>query len=216
MSKKGQIFIIMSIVIIIILVVIKTSMNLVQVLENKKEIESSIDRLEFDNIRKEAVRAATSAANSTLNISKNSIGFLDFAKRVSQTKSKSMEGVAILSIFPTVLSSTDTRINVTFANFFDRDVDTLNLNFTANALANQTYKFLSPGSIIDTNFTFNINSNRNYTLWVFYNTTKESITENISINVEMNRKKFFGYYDLRMFTERLEQRDRFTEEVVLP
>lgn len=212
---KGQLYLMAAIVIVITLVTIKTSLNLIDLLENKRALESGLERLEFQNLRGELLRVAVNTLNSSANVTANTASFIQFAKTAFQTRSTELQGIGLITVYPTVAASTDVRYNVSIINFFDRPIDTINLNFSYDATKNQTFSNVDPG-VIDMNFTFNTAAHRNYTLWVYYRVGTEEKIKNITVSVEVGKSKFVEFFDVRMKSERLEQRDDVSETFPVP
>ncbi len=138
--------------------------------------------------------------------------FIDFSKNVFGGKNAKLQGIFVGSLYSDVISNTDERLNITIYNFFDSTLDSINLNFSSNTLSNQTFNGISAGKIITTNFTFNVNTNRNFSMHIFYKNNFESgRTENVTVLVELNRTKFVGFFDVRVLGSKTEQRDRFDQ-----
>ena len=213
-NKKGQMFIVLAIIVVTALILIKNGLNITQVIENKRVLENSLEKLEFENFRGELINAASINVNSSTNITSDLISFIDFSKTIFSGKNEELQGLFVGSIYPNSTQNTDVRINVTVYNFFDFPIQTLNLNFSSNVLSNQTFTDIGPGKTAITNFTFNINANRNFSLHFYYvNNVESGRTENITVLAEINRTKFIGFYDIRLKGARLEQRDKFQQTV---
>jgi hypothetical protein len=210
--SKGQMFIVAAVAILVILTLLKNNIAIVKILESKKAVEADIDNLEFENVRDEVVKVAIFSANSTVNITANTIAFLEFAKKIFAGQAESLQGIAILTAYPKVAAAADTIYNVTLYTFFDAELETLILNFTVPGNAVQQFNNIPSGSSITTNFTFNAAANANYTLWVYYKAGSTAIKNSINVPVLLGKSKFIGYYDLRLATSRKVLSD-FTTEV---
>ena len=209
-NKKGQMFIIAAITIVTVLVLIKTGLNLTQIIENKRALENNLEKLEFENFRNEIANSISISANSTESISPNVVSFVEFSKTIFGGKNAKLQGIFVGSLYNDAIPNLDERLNITVYNFFDSPLDRINLNFSSNPLSNQTFDNISPGSSVATNFTFNVNTNRNFSLHIYYKNNFESgRTENVTILVELNKTKFVGFFDVRVAGSKTEQRDRF-------
>jgi len=57
LKGKGQMFLITSVIIVIVLIILKTSVNLPVVLQQKREMEGRFDKEMFENVKIESVKA---------------------------------------------------------------------------------------------------------------------------------------------------------------
>lgn len=211
---KGQIYLIIAIVMIITLVLIKNALNLTTILENKRYLESGLERLEFQNLRREVMKAARLSYNQTQNITNNVNDFWKFARNSFAARVVELRGLTVQSQFPTVTASTDTDLNVTVLNALQTNLQQLNLSFSYDGSSDNRTD-IGDLTTVTTTFTFNTASDVNYTLTVFYKTSEENRTESITIPVEIGKSKYIGFYDIRFSSDRLDQKDRFTETFTL-
>lgn len=212
MKNKGQMFLIMSMIIIVTLMVLKSSMDLPKIMETKRYMEMGLERKEFNNIKDELTRTIEFSYYQSSDIAANVKKFISFARNHLKARTVVLKGIAVESIFPTVAAGVDTRMNVTVFNFFDSKINSLNLSFidSTTLLNDQTFTSISDGQTIETNFTINTNADKNYTLSAFYLLPSENKTEEISIPAKIGKSTYVGFFDIRFVSERLEQRDRIT------
>ena len=97
-------------------------------------------------------------------------------------------------------------------NYLDEDITSLNLTFN-NTL--QSFTSVGKSSVLVTNFSFNTSANINYSLVLNYSSSSFNSSENITIPVEIATTKFIGFFDIKIVSNRLMQRDKFTEIIVL-
>lgn len=209
---KGQTFLIMGIAIIFILIMLKVSLSLTKVVEEKRHFELGLERQQFDNVRSEVLKAVSIGYNKSSDMMKNTEDFLKFARRPLKINAIDLNGLIVSSYYSNVTANVDNKLNVTALNLLGTELINLTLSF--NSLAN-TFTSVTDGSSIQTDFTFNTGSDVNYTLSVYYLTVYENKTENITIPVEINKSKFVGFFDLRLISDRWEQRDKFTKTYTL-
>ncbi len=207
MSGKGQMFFIAALVAILIMVTLRTSLNISGILENKKNLEIGLERQQFQNVRSELVMTVQLSYGTKLNISTNMNNFAKFLKDGLRSDAIDFSGVMVQSAYTNATASVDTRLNVTVLNILGSNMQTLNLSFNN---VNQIFS-LSDSSITDTNFTFNTASNTNYTLTMYWQTAAENRTEEITIPVVIGKGRLVAFFDIRMKSNRVEQRDKFTE-----
>jgi len=206
-------FLIGSIIVVVTLVLIRTSIGVGDVLEKKKFLESGLERLEFANIRGEVPKSAFNAINYTQNMTNVTNAFVSFAENRLSGRTIQLDGVTVTSAYGTLAADSDRPLNVTFYNFFDVDVSRVVLNLSTNYGAPVSFTDVPPGATRSTQFTLNLASSQNLSLWVFYETQSEKVTGNVTIPATIGKTKFVGYFDLRMVSERGTIRDRFVETV---
>jgi hypothetical protein len=209
---KGQMFLILAVVIIVIVILLKASLNVASILEMKKYLESGFERMEFQNLRDEIVKVIQISYNQT-NITANINEFVKFARTSFGSRAIDLNGIFVETIHPTVAEAADTTMNVTVYNFLGTDLRYLNLSLNGTE---RTYSSVSDNSIVNTNFNINVPYAKNYTLWIFYNTSMANYSDIFTIPIEIGKRKFVGFFDLRLVSSRSENRDKFIETVTLP
>lgn len=211
---KGQMFIIGSLIVVVILILLRTSINVGDVLEKKKFLEVGVEKLEFANLRSEIPKAAFNTINATQDTTNVTNSFIAFAEDKLSARTMRLDGLSINSAYGNLSASTNIPLNVTVFNFFDVDLTNVILNLSTNFAAPVNFSNVEPRGVRSTQFTLNLASSQNLTMWVFYQTSTESVTQNITILADTTRKtKFVGYFDLRMISDRGTIRDRFSETV---
>ena len=193
---KGQLFILAAIILVVLLVAIKTSLNIVPILDRKNALESSLEQLDFQNLRAEILRVSDISFNQS-NTSQTTNSFINFAKQVLAARTVDFQGLAVETSYANATASQDTRFNVTVFNFFNNPIDTLILNFTYDTSKNQTIRNIGSLNSNTTNFTFNTALSTDYTLWIFYNFSTETNAQNLTVKVELGKSKQTNFYNLR-------------------
>jgi len=205
-------FLVLSVIIITTLILLKTSLNAASVLETKNYLESGFERTEFQNVRDEISKVIQISYNQT-NITGNLNEFVRFARNSFGSRAMDVNGIFIETVHPTVLAATDTRLNVTVYNFLGSSLKYLNLSLNGTE---KTFFDIIDNKVVETSFTINAPSSQNYILWIFYNTSTTNSSESFTIPVEIGKRKFVGFFDLRLVSSRSENRDKFIEIVTLP
>lgn len=211
MNNKGQIFLIIAVITIIIIVLIKTSMSLVDVIENKRSLEAGLERLEFRNVRNEMERTIQITYNQS-NTTANTEKYFNSAKNFTSSAGYELTGFFVETAHPKINGS-DQRFNVSALNLLGEEIINLDFEFNGDT-ANFTY--VAESSRAETNFTINTGTDVNYTLSVHYKTPTVEDTEGMLIQVEMGESKFIGFYDLRLETDKTKNQDKFVKTVELP
>ncbi len=212
-ETKGQMFIIGSIIVVVVLILIKTSIDISDVLEKKKFLETGLEKIEFSNIRNEIPKASFNAVNYSRNMTNTTNSFIDFVENKLSERTVQFDGAAVSSEYNNLTASTDTRLNVTVFNFFEVELIRAIFNLSTNYNLPQNFSNIPSGETRTANFTLNLASSRNLSLWIFYETSTEKIVANVTIPAEIGKSKFVGYFDLRMASERGTIRDKFFETV---
>jgi len=207
---KGQIFLIIAILFVLFLVILRSGLNLQQILENQRALEENLDRLEFDNIRTEFDNALLVSFNSTVNMTNNTINFTRYVQQVEQSKGLNFKAFAIQTAFNNTTASTDMTLNVTLLNLVGDQISFINLTFTnATPAAQKTFTNIADNATLYTFFNFNAAAATNYTLYVFWNTSARNETDSFIVPVEIMKSKYVGYFDIELIGKRTNHRDKF-------
>lgn len=208
---KGQIFLILAVIIITTVTLLKTSLNAASILETKQYLESGYERTEFQNVRDEVVKVIQISYNQT-NMTENLNDFVKFSRDSFNSRAMDLNGIFVETIHPTIAEATDTTMNVTVYNFLGSSLKYLNLSLNGTE---KTYTDINDDRILKTNFNINAPYSQNYTLWIFYNTSTTNSSESFTIPIEIGKSKFVGFFDLRLVSSRSENRDKFVETTAL-
>jgi len=202
--SKGQAFLIIAIVVVLVLVTLKTSLNLVNIVENKRYLEAGLERLEFNNVRHEILTTIqiTSVHRNTTN-SVNDL--LAFSKAALAARSMDLKGIFVESSYTGLQASTDTRINVTVFNMLGYDLSALNMELNSEVWNLTDIRHMHAANV---NFTINTASDANYTLTVQYTTPQKTENETITIPAKIGRSRFIGFFYLQLESDRLTQYDK--------
>jgi len=207
---KGQFFLISGLIIIVVLLLIKSSLNLAQIIENKKYLEMGLERKEFSNIRDELVETVELSYNK--NETGNMEKYIVYVRQRLKPRTIDLNGLAVESSFKKVISGSNTGLNVTVFNFLGETIQSLNLTFSYDG-SSQVFSNVADNSSVKKDFTFSTTSDVNYTLTVNYTTSTETRRYSVQIPVQIGKSKFIGFFNLRMNSLRGENRDEFSKVV---
>jgi hypothetical protein len=213
--RKGQIFLILGIITVILLISLRASLNLMKILETKRYLEIGLERKEFQNIKDEVLKRVEISLQAE-NVTNKTEEFLSFSRDVMKERTMDFNSFLVQTIHPNVNAGTDTRLNVTVLNYLGANIQTLNLSFSYDYTANQSFSSVADRGRVDANFTFNTNSNTSYILTVYYSLGGEGDTENIIVPVEIGKSKLTGFFDLKLISNRGEHRDNFNKTYNIP
>lgn len=158
---KGQMFIIAGIVIIIVIVGLKNSLSLANILENQRHLASQFDSVEFSNIRNEMIRSMQLGYNNTSNMTNNLNSFNSFVTASLSSKSVEFDSLLIETYYTNLNPNVNTTLDVIVNNNLGTNINFMNLTF------NETTKTL-----------YVANGNRAETLLPFNTSFKESNADN--------------------------------------
>jgi len=207
---KGQFFLISGLIIIVVLLLIKSSMNLAQIIESKRYLEAGLERKEFSNIRNGLMNTIEFSYNK--NETGNVERYIVYLRQRLKSRTIDLNGIAVESIFKNVTSGSDTGLNVTVMNFLDQTIQSLNLTFSYDS-SSEIFSNVADNTSVKKDFTFSTTSAVNYTLTVNYTTSTETKQYNIQIPVEIGKSKFIGFFDLRMKSLRSDNQDEFSKVI---
>lgn len=210
---KGQVFLIGAIIIVLVLVLIRTSVNVADVVQRKNFIETGLERTEFDNIRSEVIKSASNAINDTQEIANETNSFVAFAEDKLNGRTLQLDGATVIVTYENLQESTDTDLDVTLYNFFDADMLNATLNLSTDFSSPTNFNTTAAGETESAQFTLNLGSSQNLTLWVFYEVSGRQYVQNVTIPAEISKTKSVVYADLRMTSERGTLSDRFSEVI---
>jgi len=167
MKNKGQMFLITAAIIIVILVLLRTSINLPGILQREKEVKSRFEKEFFLNIVDELVKVIDISYHQSNNITNNVFDFGNFTRKKMTERLLDFEFLYVGSL----ADVTSQQINVTLVNLLNRPINaTLDLNGTSDNQDN-----IEDASSWSTNFTFSPGSN--YVLTVSYNASASIFTD---------------------------------------
>jgi hypothetical protein len=209
MNMKGEFFLISGLVVVISLFLIKSSLNLSQIIENKRSLEVSMERKEFLNMRDGLIKTIDYSYNK--NESERIENYIVYVRQRLKARAIELNGIAIESNLKDVVEGSPVGLNVTVFNFLGETIQSLNLSFSCDSSSSTLYN-IPDNSSRKADFTF-LGSNENCTLNANYTTPKESKKYNIQIPVEIGKNKFVGFFDLRVKSLRAENKDEFSKIV---
>jgi hypothetical protein len=199
---KGQFFLISGVVVVIVLFLIKSSLNLSQIIESKRNLEASMEKKEFLNVKNSLVKTVEYSYNK--NETEKIINYINYVRRRLEGKALEFKGILIGLSFRNATQGSENFLNFTVYNFLGENIQSLNLTFDGSS---KNFS-INDGSGVSDYFVFS-DVNVNYTLTLNYTTKTESKLYEIEIEVESGKNKFIGLFDLRMIGLNGENRDEF-------
>jgi len=129
MENKGQMFLITAIIIIVILVLLRTSINIPEILQKEKELKTRFEKEFFQNTVDELVKVIDISYHQPSNITDNVFSFANFTRKKMAERLQDFNFFYVNTITP-VSQGSDT-MNVTIVNLLNKNTSViLNLNGT--------------------------------------------------------------------------------------
>ncbi len=205
MRNKGQMFLIASVIIVVILIMLKTSISLPDIIQQKRELEGKFERELFVNIVNELPKVIEISYYQTNNITNNVFDFGNFTRKKMNERLLDLEFLFVSSITPKGIGSV--TMNVTLINLLNKPIN-------ATLILDGSTK--NQDNMIDLsawNTDFTVTQGENYTLTVSYNETYE---ENITINTESGKSKYIGFFDITLRGLETTYKNKFQKSYTLP
>lgn len=202
-GRKGQMFIIMGIIFIVLFAALKTY-YLSSDVKRKEYLEDSLEKEKYLVLKQEAKKVVAMAYNQdTTSLVRD---FFNFVNNKIYGKDLSLEIFFVKANFSAVTANANTSMNVSVLNMLGKGISDLNLTFNSSS---QIVSSLADNSTYYTNFTFNTSVDVNYTLTVSYSTSSGSTSYSISIPVIVNKGGVIGFYDFALIGSTSRHQDVF-------
>lgn len=206
MRNKGQMFLIAATIIIIVLVLLKTGINLPDILQREKELKSRFEKKIFSNIVDELVEVVDISYYQSSNITNNVFDFGNFTRKKMTEKLQNFDFLFVGSITP---ASTGSAImNVTVVNLLNKPI---NATLQLDSLTPINDSEMVDSSSWTTNYT--ITQGQTYTLIIGYNGT---YSENVTIDTKVNKAIYVGFFDITITGSETTYKDKFQKNYTLP
>lgn len=197
---KGQSFLIISIIFIIILALIKANISFQEFQEDKSF------GIEFENTKEEMVRSVEFSVYEKENISRNLESFAEFARNSFKRRALNLNSLILEAIVE------NDKLNVSVKNLLGNEITFLNISFSYDNSFRE-FENIKDGEKVTTTFSF---SNGNYTLKIFYKTPFSQESEEFLIETEVGKSKFIVFLDISLENEKAKLRDKIFKSYELP
>ncbi len=165
--KKGQVFLITSVVFIIVIIILKISFNQDTIEARKTEVEYNFKNKYFYNINREIFKSAEISLHQPSNITRNLFNFLNFTRNKMNEKGTKFEVFLFSSL------SSESLLNVSVINLLNK---TINVSLVLNSTPEQSK---TKDDLVDYGFyetSFNINEGEIYKLTIKYEEQESNVT----------------------------------------
>jgi hypothetical protein len=204
MRNKGQMFIIIAVILIAVLIILKTSINTLDIIEKNRELEGNFEHDFFVNTVNELTKTIDISYYQPNKITNNVFEFANFTRKKMTEHLQNFKLLYIGSITPA--TSGNDNMNVTVINLLNKLINvTLNLNGVIKSSTN-----MEDSTSWDTNFT--IAQGNNYILTADYDGNEQNIT----IGTKVNKSVYVGFFDVTLTGSETTYKDKFQKNYTLP
>lgn len=204
MKNKGQMFLISSIIIIVILVILKVSFNLPNIIEEKKQFESSFEDEFFTNAANNLQRVTEISYHQSENITRNVFDFANFTRKTMNERLLTFN-----FLYADVITSyAESKMNVTIINLLNKPI---NVSLILNDSQSNNKNNINDSTSWSTNF--NTNPGDGYILTIFYNNQFEG---NLTVATENAKNTYSGLFDITLTDSEATYKNKFQKSYTLP
>jgi hypothetical protein len=208
MRNKGQMFIITAVIMIVVLIILKTGVNIPDIMQKNRELEGKFEHDFFINVADELTKTIDISYHQSINITNNVFDFANFTRKKMTEHLQDFQFLYVSCITPKS-SGTDT-MNVSLINMLNKSINAT-LQISTSPMQSSNNDNMLDMSIWNTNFT--ITQGNNYILTVGYNGT---YSENITIQTKINGSVYIGFFDTTLIGSETTYKDKFQKNYTLP
>lgn len=206
MRSKGQVFLILGVVFVIILILLRLSVNLPDITQRQRELEGAFERKFFTNSVDEIRKTVELSVNQPENITTNVFDFSNFTRNRMKERLLDFE-MLYLSAWT---QDTGGQMNVSVINMLNQHV-TMTLTLNSSPALTQTNSSLFNISRWDTNFS--ITQGTDYKITIRYNST---YGENVTAETESGQDMLTSYFDVTLRGKESSYKNKFQKTYRLP
>ena len=204
LKNKGQMFLITSVIIVVILIILKASVNLPSIIEEKKQLESRFEDEFFTNIANCLLEVTEISYHQPENITRNIFDFANFTRKTMNERLLTFNFLYV----DTITSYSSSKMNVTVVNLLNKPI---NISLSLNDSQSDSMNNINDSTSWNANF--NINPGSNYILTIFYNNQFE---ENLTILTKITKNTYSGFFDITLTGSEATYKDKFQKSYTLP
>jgi hypothetical protein len=199
-------FLILAAIIVVILVLLKISVNLPDILQRERELKARFEEEFFMNVVDELVKVVEISYYQSSNITNNVFDFGNFTRKKMTERLQSFEFLFVGSITPA--SEGQATMNVTVVNLLNKPINaTLQLNGSV-PVNNSEMEDSSSWTV-----SYSITQGETHILTVGYNGT---YSENVTIETKVGKSVYVGFFDVTLTGTETTYKDKFQKSYTLP
>ncbi len=201
---KGQVFLLTAGIIIAVLVALKGFATVQQISFERDILDVSLENLAFRNIDNEIKQLVEISATTPMNISNNTIDFLNFTRRGSDG-----HALDFRILFVGILAnSTNQTMDITVFQFLRENNLNVTIKLNTTPIQSNT-TLLNDGNIWINNFSFTAGQMYDFTVIL----PDKNYEENVTIGTNPNKDTYTEFFDLRLLSEHADHIDKFQKTV---
>jgi hypothetical protein len=205
LKNKGQVFLIAGVLFIVILVILRSTINIEEIEERQRRVEGNFQNKFFKNIVTELQRSAEISYNQPNNITDNVFGFGNFTRKKMADRLFGLEFFYVNTVSPT----SGTQLNVSVINLLNK---TINISLTLNSTTPQTKSKDDLPDYGKYDATFTITQGENYKLTIDY----LDRSENVTVETENGKSVYTAFFDISLAGTEIIYKDKFQKSYTLP
>lgn len=196
MKNKGQMFLLTSVIIVILLIALKISSNVPDILEKERKLQGDFETEFFINSVDELSETIRISAHQS-NISTNVYDYSNF------TRTKLTERLLTFNmLFVGVNANHSTnQMNITVLNFLNENINAV---LTMNGSSDSQNNIADQG-IWETNFSYT--PGNLYVLYISYDSGEYN--ESITLDTPSNKDRYYGFFDVELVGTESTYKDKF-------
>jgi len=203
MRNKGQMFLIMAAITFITLILLKNTINLSDILQNKRELEVRFEREYFSNIVNEMMETVSISYYKPSNITNNVLDFGNFIRRKMKERTQDFNFLYVGLVTATI----DNNMSVKVINLLNKPI---NATLSLNSSSPINYSQMTDSSSWEVYYS--ITQGDNYIITIGYNGTYE---ENITLNTKTNKSVYVGFFDITLIGTKTTYKEKFQKSYTL-
>jgi len=202
MKNKGQMFLLTSVIMVILLIALKISSNVPDILEKERKLHGDFETEFFINSVDELSEAIRISAHQS-NISTNVYDYSNF------TRTKLTERLLTFNmLFVGVNANHSTnQMNITVLNFLNENINAV---LTMNGSSDSQNNIADQG-IWETNFSYT--DGNLYVLYISYDSG--AYNESITLDTPTNKNRYYGFFDVELVGTESTYKDKFQKSYKL-
>ena len=198
MGRKGQMFLLIAVVIVLVIVVLRYNITYPLAAEEKKTLEARFENRVFSNLIEEFNNSLKFSYYNTTNMTKNVFDFANFSKSKVDEHSMLLKALFVGS----VANSTTGDLNVSLINVLNTRINA-NLTLGGTSFVNSVENY----GRWDLNFT--VTPGTQYVLRLEYDST----AENITIRTKPTKDVYVGFFYVSMETDNSLHKTRYQTHI---
>lgn len=181
-------FLILAVIVVITLILLRTSVNFVDIAQRERELEGNFERRFFTNSFQELRKTVEISVNQPENITTNVFDFSNFTRNRMDERVSDFE-MLYLSAWT---QDTGSQMNISVINMLDQHIA---MTLTLNSSPELTQTNSSFFNLSRWNTNFSITQGTDYRITIRYNST---YGENVTVETENGQDFFTAYFDVTL------------------